>query len=178
MSVTLTKLTVSEMENSPEKWERFELYRGEPIEMTFTKPIHARTLSRLSYLFYNWIENNKGFGEVYGGEAGVRFSEDTRYCFDLAWSSKTLPENDIPSKSLDLMIEIISDGNDMNLMMLKVDDYLKYGAREVWLVFPARKCIQVFLPDNTSKTFTISETISTGEWMKGFELKVSDLFNK
>ncbi len=174
MTATLT-LTATEMETSPEKWERFELYRGIPVEMTFTKPIHAKILLKLGKILLNWVEQ-KGFGEVYGGEAGVRFSEEIRYCFDLAWSSVPLVEDEIPTKSLDLMIEIISEGNDMDLMMQKVDDYLQYGAKQVWLVFPKRKCIQIFLPNNTSRTYTKLETIKDIDFMQGFELSVSELF--
>lgn len=176
MTTATPTLTVTEMEASPEKWERFELYRGIPIEMTYTKPLHAKILSTLAYLILDWIRNKKGFGEVYGGEAGVRFSEHIRYCFDLAWSSVPLVEDEIPTKSLDLMIEIISEGNDMDLMMQKVDDYLQYGAKQVWLVFPKRKCIQIFLPDNTSRTYTKQETIKDIEFLQGFELVVSELF--
>ena len=47
METTLTKLTVAEMEANPAKWERFELYKGEPLEMTYTKPNHARILMRI-----------------------------------------------------------------------------------------------------------------------------------
>ena len=49
METALAKLTVAEMEADPIKWERFELYKGEPVEMTYTKPNHARILSQLSH---------------------------------------------------------------------------------------------------------------------------------
>ncbi|MCB1176018.1 MAG: Uma2 family endonuclease [Leptospiraceae bacterium] len=176
MATSTAHLTVTEMETSPEKWERFELYRGIPIEMTYTKPLHAKILSILTYFLVDWLRNQGGKGEVYGGEAGVRLSEDIRYCFDLAWSKGPLIENEIPKKSLDLMIEIISEGNDMDLMMQKVDDYLHYGATQVWLVFPSRKCIQIFYTDKTSRTFTQEETISGGDFMKGLELSIKELF--
>ncbi len=175
MTANAPPLTVAEMEAHPEKWERFELFKGIPVEMTYTKPLHAKILLKLGRIILNWIDSS-GYGEVYGGEAGVRFSENIRYCFDLAWSKEKLTENEIPSKSLDLMVEIISEGNDMNLMMNKVDDYLEYGAVEVWLVFPVRKCIQIYYNDNTSKTFHESDLIECGEWMKGFKMKPKDIW--
>ena len=67
METTLTKLTVAEMEANPAKWERFELYKGEPLEMTYTKPNHARILMRIGAKIQNWIDSS-GKGAVYGGE--------------------------------------------------------------------------------------------------------------
>ncbi len=175
METTLVKLTVSEMESNLEKWERFELYNGEPIEMTYTKPNHARILSKLSYLIIQWIKSG-GYGEVYSGEGGIKFSNDIRYCYDLAWSDKQIPEEEIPTKSLPLMVEIVSDGNDINKLLAKVEDYLKFGAIEVWLVYPTRKSIQVYYPDNTAQMFHIEDTIKQADWMKGFSLTLKEVF--
>ena len=176
METPLPKLTVAEMEANPAKWERFELYKGEPLEMTYTKPNHARILMRIGAKIQNWIDSSCK-GAVYGGEGGIKFAEDVRYCYDLAWSDTRLPEEEIPTRSLPLMVEIVSDGNDINKLLTKVEDYLQFGAREVWLVYPARKSIQVYFPDNTARTFHIEDTITPGDWMKGFSLVLKDLFN-
>lgn len=175
METTLTKLTVAEMESDPSKWERFELFKGEPVEMAYTKPNHARILSQLSYLIIQWIKSG-GYGEVYGGEGGIKFADDVRYCYDLAWSDIRIPEEEIPTRSLPLMIEIVSEGNDINKLLTKVEDYLTYGAKEVWLVYPARKSIQAYYPDNTARIFHINDTIALGDWMKGFSLALKDIF--
>lgn len=175
MSATFEKLTVQQMIEEPQKWDRFELYRGEPIEMTYSYPIHGKTLGDLFFLIKFWIQNG-GYGEVTGGESGIRFGEDTRYSFDLGWSDKPIPDEEIPSSSLPLMVEIISDSNDANRMLIKIEDYLQNGAREVWLVFPKRKTIQVYYTDNTARLFHINDTITPGEWMKGFVLPLKDLF--
>lgn len=175
METALAKLTVAEMEADPIKWERFELYKGEPVEMTYTKPNHARILSQLSHLIIKWIKSG-GFGDVYSGEGGIKFADDVRYCYDLAWSDTRLPEEEIPTRSLPLMVEIVSDGNDINKLLTKVEDYLAFGAREVWLVYPARKSIQAYYPDNTARTFHIEDTITPGDWMKGFSLVLKEVF--
>ncbi len=175
MTATIDKLTVQKMSEEPQKWHRFELYRGEPIEMTYSYPIHGKTLGDLFFLIKFWIQNG-GYGEVIGGESGIRFGEDTRYSFDLGWSDKPIPDEEIPSSSLPLMVEIISDSNDANRMLMKIEDYLQNGAKEVWLVFPKRKTIQVYYTDNTARLFHINDTITPGDWMKGFVLQLKDLF--
>ncbi len=176
METTLAKLTVAEMEANPSLWERFELYKGEPVEMTYTKPNHARILMKLGAKIQNWIDSSSGKGAVYGGEGGIKFADDVRYCYDLAWSDTRLPEDEIPTHSLPFMVEIVSDGNDINKLLTKVEDYLVFGAREVWLVYPARKSIQAYYPDNTARTFHIEDTITPGDWMKGFSLVLKEVF--
>lgn len=175
MTATIDKLTVQQMIDEPQKWDRFELYRGEPIEMTYSYPIHGKTLLLLGALITKWIQNG-GYGEVIGGESGIRFGEDTRYSFDLGWSDKPIPDEEIPSSSLPLMVEIISDSNDANRMLMKIEDYLQNGAKEVWLVFPKRKTIQVYYTDSTARLFHINDKITPGDWMKGFVLQLKDLF--
>lgn len=175
MTALAEKLTVEEMGMHPERWEHYELYRGEPIEMTYSRPLHGKILGDLFFLINTWIRT-VGFGEVIGGESGIRFGEDTRYSFDLGWSDEALPEDEIPVKSLPLMVEIVSDANDASRLLNKIEDYLKHGAREVWIIFPKKKVIQVYYPDNTARLFHSGDTISPGEWMKGFSLPLDDLF--
>ncbi len=175
-SIVIEKEPIVEIEVFSEKEERIEIYRGMQIEMPYTKPEHGRILLELSYKINNWIKKESGFGYIYGGEAGIKFSEIQKYSFDLAWSDTLLEKDKIPSVSLPLMIEIISDGNLLESTMIKVEDYLSFGAKEVWLVFPKRKIIQVYYPNNTSKIFKAEDTITPGEWIKGFSLKVNDIF--
>jgi Uma2 family endonuclease len=175
MTALAEKITVTEMNENPEKWERFELYRGEPIEMTYSKPLHGKILMQLGTIIKTWIQSS-GYGEVMGGESGIRFNENTRYSFDLGWSDTSLPDDEIPSTSLPLMVEIISDSNDASHLLVKIEDYLEYGAKEVWIIYPKRKTIQVYYPDNTARLFHINDTITPGDWMKGFSLSLKDLF--
>lgn len=176
MTALLEKpLTVSEMLQDPEKWERFELYKGEPIEMTYSKPLHGKILGKLFFLIQNWIESS-GYGEITGGETGIRFDEYTRYCFDLGWSDIPLDEDEILTHSLPLMVEIVSETNDPEKLLMKVQDYLKYGAKEVWVIYPKQKTIQVYYPNNTARLFHLEDSITPGDWMKDFTLNLKDLF--
>ena len=175
MISTVPAITMSEMEENPEKWERFEMYKGEAVEMTYTKPAHGKILGKLFYIIINWIQQ-KGYGEVYGGESGIKFNDQTRYSFDLGWSDTALPEDEIPTKSLPLMVEIVSDSKDAGLLLTKIEDYLEYGAKEVWIVYPKRKSIQVYYPDRTARIFHEKETIIPGDWMREFQMNPGDLF--
>ena len=175
MTALAGKLTVKEMVQHPERWGNYELYKGEPIEMTYTRPIHGKTLGDLFFLITSWIRSG-GYGIVIGGESGIRFGEDTRYSFDLGWTGEDIDEEEIPTKSLPLMVEIVSGANDANRLLSKIEDYLQFGAKEVWILYPKRKTVQVYYPDNTAKLFHLGDTITPGDWMKGFSLELSELF--
>ncbi|MCC5816481.1 MAG: Uma2 family endonuclease [Leptospira sp.] len=175
MTALAEKLTVEMMVQHPEKWENFELYRGEPFEMTYSRPLHGKILLQLGTIINSWIRS-VGYGEVIGGESGIRFGEDTRYSFDLGWSGEALPEDEIPTKSLPLMVEIVSDSNDANRLLNKIEDYLENGAKEVWIIYPKKKVIQVYYPNNMAKLFHLGDNITPGDWMKGFSLDLKELF--
>lgn len=175
MTAVTQKITVKEMLENPAKWERFELYHGEPVEMMDSKPIHGKILIRLGSIISSWIQTG-GPGEVIGGESGIHFGSDTRYSFDLGWSVEKLPDDVIPTKSLDLMIEIVSESNDAGRLLQKIEDYLQNGAKAVWIIFPQKKTIQVYYPDHTSKLFHLQETITPGDCMQGLSLALKELF--
>ena len=51
------------------------------------------------------------------------------------------------------MVEIASDANSAEHMIHKCMRYLEYGAKEVWVLFPEEKLLQVYQPDRTAKIF-------------------------
>lgn len=176
LSTLVTKELAPELEIFSKEKDRIEIYRGKLVEMPYTKPNHGEILLEIGYQIKNWIKKENGFGFLYGGEAGIKYSQNQKYSFDLGWSETQLIKDEIPTISLPLMIEVISEGNLAENLMIKVEDYLIYGAKEVWLVYPIKKNIQVYYPNNTSKIFKIGDTITPGNWMKGFSLEVKDIF--
>ncbi len=169
-------VTVAEMEIEPDKWARFELYRGEPVEMTYLKPLHTRILGNVLYILKDWIVRGGGHGQVFGGEGGIKFGEHTRYCYDAAWSDSPVDDERIPTRSMPLMIEIVSESNAAERLIEKVEDYLKHGARQVWLIYGERRLLQVYQPDMTAKVYAADASYAPGELLPGFTLRVADLF--
>lgn len=174
--VATKKLSVSEMDKNPDIWKRYELYKGEPIEMSDTKPEHGEILSNLVFLINEWIRRKNGFGKVYAGDVGIRFGEFHRYSFDLGWSNEKLTWGERIKASLPLMVEVVSESNTIQNITKKLREYLKNGAQEVWLVFPSEKIIQVYKSDGTSRFFTEEESHTPGEWMQGFTLDIKEIW--
>ncbi|MCP5495813.1 MAG: Uma2 family endonuclease [Leptospiraceae bacterium] len=170
------KMTASEMDKEPEKWEFYELYNGEPFEMPYSKPEHAKIVAKLSYLINHWIINQGGYGITYSGEGGVRLSELNRYSYDVAWNYELVGEGKIPEKSMSLMVEVISESNDVEKMLQKIQNYILHGAVEVWIILVHAQQMQVYYSDFSAKLYSKDATYVPGDWMKGFSLKVADLF--
>jgi len=87
-----------------------------------------------------------------------------------------LKGDEILQTPLDLMVEIASDANLAEHMIHKCMRYLKYGAKEVWVLFPEEKLLQVYQPDRTAKIF--QEGIYEPSYMNGFALDLGKLFRK
>lgn len=78
--------------------------------------------------------------------------------------------------SPDLAIEIVSPQEKSRNTAGKVEDYLRFGSRQVWIVYPEQQQIVVKLPDGTSQTYGISDRLSGGDVLPNFELNVADIF--
>lgn len=76
----------------------------------------------------------------------------------------------------DLAIEIISPTERPGKIQKKLGQYLEFGVKQVWHVYPDSREIVVHSPDNTSKTYRIGDTISGGDLLPGFVLNVGQLF--
>jgi len=77
----------------------------------------------------------------------------------------------------DLAIEIISPSERPGEIRKKLRQYVDYGVKQVWQVYPDNQEIIVHFPDNTSKTYRVGDTISGGDLLPGFSLDVAAVFD-
>lgn len=80
--------------------------------------------------------------------------------------------------SPDLAIEIVSPSQDRPEMLAKTSEYLRFGSKQVWLVFPAQKQIEVHFPDRPAETYNLDDTVPGGNLIPGFTLNVAEVFEK
>ena len=72
-------------------------------------------------------------------------------------------------------IEIISPNNTAADMFNKVEEYLAAGVRLVWQLFPERRSVIAFAPDQAA-VFRPGDTITAEPVLPGFACPVTDLF--
>ena len=72
-------------------------------------------------------------------------------------------------------IEIISPNNTASDMFNKVEEYLAAGVHLVWQLFPERRSVIAFAPDQTA-VFRPGDTVTAEPVLPGFACLVTDLF--
>jgi Uma2 family endonuclease len=85
-----------------------------------------------------------------------------------------LPDGYVPFAP-DLAVEVVSPNDDADDLQLKIQQYLRYGTRLVWVAYPKSQTVVAHTPTSVS-TFGISDTLDGGNVLPGFTLPVRDIF--
>ena len=94
---------------------------------------------------------------------------------------KKIPSTGLPdgyiSGAPDLAIEIVSPNDTATEIQDKVQDYLNYGTRLIWVVYPRQKIVIVHYPDGTAKTLGATDRLDGETVIAGFSCAVGDIFS-
>lgn len=172
------------------KWtfeERLELINGKLFKMS---PAPSRMHQKLSWEIARGLSGylNGKSCEAYAAPFDVRLPRKSKNDQDIV----TVVQPDIcvicdPSKlddkgclgAPDIVIEILSPGNNQKELKNKYDVYEEAGVREYWLVVPAEKAFwQYILQDGrfVSQRPMTEEDVVTTPVLPGFELNLNELF--
>ena len=173
-----------EVANLPEYADQnIELVEGEIVTMPTTNRDHARVMGLLATLVGPFIRHHQ-LGDIFIGDAGVilernAYGRDTVRGLDFAFISKDrlpqLGESNLLDIAPDLAIEVISPSNSAADMHRKVDQLLDAGTRQVWVVYPDSRDVDVHTADGAI-TYREGDSISGGDILPGFEIAVADIF--
>lgn len=173
-----------ELMEQPEYLDRvIELVEGELIEMSKPTRIHGVVLIRLAVKIANFVDAHE-LGEVTAGDAGFILERkaggrDTVRGLDIAFVSKSRvpdpPDFSWYEIGPDLAVEVISPSNKASDIHLKVMQLINAGTRLVWLVYPESRTVVAHTSEGAT-TFPENDTLSGGEVLPGFELRVGDIF--
>ena len=89
-----------------------------------------------------------------------------------------LPTDRVFKIAPDLAVEILSDGNTIKEMELKLGEYFEAGVRLVWYIDPVSRTAQVYTSREQSETIDTSGTLDGGEVLPGFKLRLGELFER
>ncbi|HTG15260.1 MAG TPA: Uma2 family endonuclease, partial [Blastocatellia bacterium] len=76
----------------------------------------------------------------------------------------------------DLAVEVISPGDSYTEVEEKVQDYLRAGARAVWVVDPRRRTITVYRSLTDITILTEQDELNGGDIVPGFTCRVAEIF--
>lgn len=168
--------------------DRVELIEGQIFKMRpAPAPYHQQISVHLASFLFNFLKGKPC--KVYTAPFDVRFPKESKADKDIY----TVLQPDIcvicdPSKidnrgcigAPDIVVEILSPGNNKTELLHKYNVYEEFGVKEYWVLSPAEKTFLKYTLDEggkyqPSKLFTLSEKVYS-EVLPGFELDLDEVF--
>jgi len=171
-------LELSKEESSSGKF--YELVNGELIEMSPASSLSSRIGLKLAATILAYVEQYD-LGYVTGADGGYVLSTDpdTVRAPDVGFVAKDRVE-EYPSEGYleiapDLAVEVVSTSDSANEVQAKALEYIKYGVKLVWVVFPKSKTLMVYTSDGV-ELLKEDQTLPGGDVLPDFVLPVKDIF--
>ena len=181
---TITAESFLELVEQPQYEDRvLELVEGAIVEMSKPTMKHGIMTMRLAMKIANHVETND-LGVVTAADTGFVLERnpggrDTVRGLDIAFVSKSRapdpPEYTWYEMGPDLAVEVISPDNRAGDIHLKVMQLLNAGTRLIWLIYPESRTVESHTAGSAT-TFRQDDTLSGGDVLPGFELRVGDIF--
>jgi Uma2 family endonuclease len=170
----------------PENADRhFELERGEVIEMPPPKPLHGYIANRIARLLDRHAEAI-GIGFVLSNDSGIVVERDPDSVRgpDVCYFNQSFGEASEMEEFLRryatvppvVAVEVLSPEDRVNKMAAKVDEYLAFGVKQVWVVDPDTKDVAVHRAGHAMRLLSQDDELSGGDDLPGFSCRVSDFF--
>jgi Uma2 family endonuclease len=176
-------MTADDLYRMPDDGLRYELVRGELRQLAPAGNEHGEVTVRITWRLAQYAETNR-LGVVFAAETGFRIGTDpdTVRAPDVAFITQARIEQvgrvegywpGVP----DLVVEVVSPNDRYTEVEEKTTDWLAAGARMVLVVNPRKQIVTVYRAMNDITILTANETLSGGDVVSGWEVKVSDLFS-
>ena len=173
-----------ELVNQPQYQDRrLELVEGEIVETSLPTAGHGELTGLLSMKIASYVYENN-LGRVTIGGTGFILARnsagrDTVRGLDIAFISKAKAPNPLPRGWIeippDLAVEVISPGNQTGDTHKKIRELLKMGTPLIWIVYAETRTVVVHT-SASAVTYEESDTLSGGDVLPGFEVRVGDIF--
>jgi Uma2 family endonuclease len=89
---------------------------------------------------------------------------------------KRVPDAEAWDMVPDLAVEVVSDTNGANEIIVKVNDYFRTGSRLVWVVYPVVRQVYVYSSATNVRILAETEDLDGGDVVPGFRLSLKRLF--
>jgi Uma2 family endonuclease len=166
--------------------QTLELIEGElrARPMTTRGPRHSQALIRAGHVMVDWLDQQKDLtGTVAGGEVRCRLAIDpeTIVGIDIAlWLGDEFVHPPVDPPLYDappvVAVEVLSPSDTHEGVTEKVQLFLKYGVRQVWIADPDLQTVTIHRPDREPEFFTASQTLTAEPELPGFQVAVRSLF--
>jgi Uma2 family endonuclease len=160
----------------------YEIVNGELYERPLPNPEHSRIQLKLGAKLLSFVEEND-LGMAYT-ECHYELAMKLTRVPDVAFVSfDRFPESGEPKDSRwrippDLAVEIVSPNDIWQEVYEKIDDYLRTGVKQVWVISPEQKILSVYRSRKDVTILTEEDDLISKDVLPGFHLKLSELFRQ
>lgn len=182
MTSPKTLFTADDLWRLPSDGKRYELVRGELVEMPPAGARHGNVAINLGTLLNAYVRAGD-LGKVFAAETAfvLQRHPDTVRAPDAAFVSKErLPSGDLPEGFLevvpDLVVEVVSPSDTAVDVQRKVEDWLHAGVRLVWVIYPGTRSVAVYRSLADIRLLTEADTLEGDSVLPGFSCLVAELF--
>jgi len=180
---TKTSLTVEEYAALQEpEGVRYELSEGELIVTPSANLFHNELRDELNARLRTFVKSHK-LGLV-TSETDMKLADDVVRRPDVAFIRaerlRGIDRHVVPVPlSPDLVIEIVSENDRADDLMLKVMQYLAAGTRAVWLLYPNTRLAYRYVPGKPEpevRMADVGHTFEEPEMLPGFSIPLAEIF--
>lgn len=158
-----------------------EIVQGVYVSMTAPGTLHGVVTMRLGRYLDVFVDDH-GLGIVTGAETAFRLvrNPDTVRCPDSAFVRAERVAGGIPRGAFegapDLAVEVLSPSNTRTEIDRKLAEYLRYGARQVWIVDPETRTVTTHTAGGLPRFLEGEDVLDGGELLPGFRVPLEKLF--
>lgn len=154
---------------------------GIPLPMPAPSPLHNYILGRLYFFIVGFLIQRQIGGAAFTENVDYVLTPGTVVQADVSYVAAERLNLGVKRFEFapDLAVEVKSPGNEPIEMFDKVETYLRYGSRMVWVLYPKEKIVRIFTPAPAGyhvEIRTEADTLTGGNILPGFSVPVADLF--
>jgi Uma2 family endonuclease len=161
----------------------FELVRGEVVEVPPPMPEHGRVCGNALFALETYgRQTSLGYALSNDSAVLTERGPDTVRGADVCFYSharwpRSQVSNTLPPVPPDLVVEVVSPSNRPGELLRKVGEYLEVGVPLVWVVYPRRRRVAVYRPQEEEPIILKEdEFLENFPELPGFRCPVADLF--
>ena len=161
--------------------KRYELVRGEPVEIPPAGAAQGLIVSSICYLLLTFVSSRE-LGCVCGDGVGYILARDPDLVRipDVSFVARErVPAGGIPEGfwplAPDLAVEIVSPNDRAEEVQGKVREYLAAGSRLVWVVWPRLRLVTVHEAGGGYRELGPDDDLDGGDVLPGFRVRVAEL---
>jgi Uma2 family endonuclease len=180
--MTTTLMTAEQFMQLPDDGRRYDLLRGELVQMAPAGFDHGTTALRIGACLLDFVEAHK-LGAVCSAETGFILARnpDVVLAPDAAFvRADRLPpaaqrEGFLPLAP-DLAVEVVSPGDRPGYIRAKIAEYQAAGVPLLWLFNPRQRTVVVYAAGRPPRTLRENDVLDGGDVLPSFRLPLAEIF--